>query len=178
MKDYHNLADYWWFRLFKAATILAALSASLKILHLAFHVYAHGASFEYALTQSILLLVGAVCVWLVGRLCIYVKIGSAGNKRLFYAPLLISFSPLIALAILLLSTTTGNYKRELCMTNLAQIDNAKQQWALENGKKSADTCTFVELLLYLKNQKLPVCPAGGTYTITTVSSLPTCSVHK
>ena len=61
-----------------------------------------------------------------------------------------------------------------CINNLRQIDAAKQQWALENGKKATDTPTKADLLPFLRSW--PVCPQGGTYTIGPVSEQPTCSI--
>jgi hypothetical protein len=65
-----------------------------------------------------------------------------------------------------------------CINNLRQIDAAKQQWALENEKKSDAVPTAQDLTPYLKS--FPKCPAGGTYTIGAVSNAPTCSIpeHK
>ena len=63
-----------------------------------------------------------------------------------------------------------------CINNLRQIDAAKQQWALENGKKSTDTPTKEDLMPYLRSW--PKCPAGGSYTIGTVGETPTCSIPK
>ena len=36
-----------------------------------------------------------------------------------------------------------------CINNLRQIDSAKQQWALENGKSNADTPVRADVLLYI-----------------------------
>ena len=69
-----------------------------------------------------------------------------------------------------------------CIANLKQIQGAIEQWALE-GKKgpnaavtvgdiSGDANKFIRPLI---NTDL-VCPGGGTYTVTTVSNVPTCSV--
>jgi hypothetical protein len=69
----------------------------------------------------------------------------------------------------------------MCINNLRQIDAAKQQWALENNKKSTDTPTQVDLARYINNNgQFPVCPSGGIYTIGVVSNAPTCSIpeHK
>ena len=64
----------------------------------------------------------------------------------------------------------------VCINNLRQIDSAKQQWALEN-KKSVDAIpTAQEILPYLKDQILPVCPSGRTYAINAVGLVPTCSI--
>src|SRR6185369_7298312 len=51
-----------------------------------------------------------------------------------------------------------------CINNLRQIDGAKQQWALENGKDSAATMTDTDLAPYVgrKNSGSDVyCPLSG-----------------
>jgi general secretion pathway protein G len=63
-----------------------------------------------------------------------------------------------------------------CLNNLRQIEAAKQQWALENGKKADDVPTVEDLKPFFKNGVFPTCPAGGTYTLGAVSNAPTCSV--
>jgi prepilin-type N-terminal cleavage/methylation domain-containing protein len=67
-----------------------------------------------------------------------------------------------------------------CINNLRQLDSATQQWALEN--KAADTTVPVAaapagVYGYLKSQKVPVCPANGTYALGgTVIASPTCTI--
>ena len=63
-----------------------------------------------------------------------------------------------------------------CINNLRQIDGAKQQWALEKKKEITDTPTRSEVAAYLKDGQLPICPAGGTYTINAVGKDPACSI--
>jgi Domain of unknown function (DUF4190) len=63
-----------------------------------------------------------------------------------------------------------------CINNLRQIQAAKQEWALEKNKSQGDVPTEFDLTPYLANNKFPVCPADGNYTIGAVSNLPTCSV--
>lgn len=63
-----------------------------------------------------------------------------------------------------------------CIGNLRQIDNAKQQWALDKGKNATDVPSAQDLTPYLKDGVFPVCPDGGTYTINALGELPTCSV--
>lgn len=63
-----------------------------------------------------------------------------------------------------------------CINNLRQIDAAKKEWALENGKSGGDVPTAADLKPYFKNGVFPTCPAGGTYTIGAVSNVPTCSI--
>jgi hypothetical protein len=63
-----------------------------------------------------------------------------------------------------------------CLANLAQIDGAKQQWALDNhaGKNAAPTGDAIEP--YLRTW-MPHCPKGGTYTLGTIGVSPRCSIH-
>ena len=73
-------------------------------------------------------------------------------------------------------------QQNACINNLRQIDAAKNQWALEKGKKNGDVCTADDLKPYIRlvNGELPKCPQGGTYTIGAVGESPTCSIpgHK
>lgn len=64
-----------------------------------------------------------------------------------------------------------------CANNLRQIEAAKQIWGVENGKKPTDIPTKEDLvgsLLYLK--EMPICPAGGAYSINAIGELPTCTI--
>ena len=65
-------------------------------------------------------------------------------------------------------------QQNACINNLRQIDGAKNEWALEKGKKAGDVPTKEDLLPYLRSW--PVCPQGGTYTIGAVNEKPTCSI--
>jgi len=66
-----------------------------------------------------------------------------------------------------------------CNENLAKIDGAKEQYALENNLAADDATVLDDTVLveagntgYLK--KTPVCPGGGTYTYGTIADTPTC----
>jgi prepilin-type N-terminal cleavage/methylation domain-containing protein len=71
-----------------------------------------------------------------------------------------------------------------CINNLRQIDSAKQQWALEQGKKSTDTPNSTSLNVYIGRMGngydlyCPLTPrqAWGGYTghINAVNTLPAC----
>jgi prepilin-type N-terminal cleavage/methylation domain-containing protein len=63
-----------------------------------------------------------------------------------------------------------------CINNLLQIDGAVQQWALETRAASAAAVTLADCAPYLKGGAIPSCPASGSYTVTTVTALPTCTV--
>lgn len=67
-------------------------------------------------------------------------------------------------------------QRNACINNLRQIEAAKNEWALENGKPGDAVPTENDLTPYLYNHQWPQCPAGGTYTIGAVTNPPTCSV--
>jgi prepilin-type N-terminal cleavage/methylation domain-containing protein len=67
-----------------------------------------------------------------------------------------------------------------CINNLRQIDSAASQFAVEQHKTTGDAITFPDdLTPYIKmnsSGSLPVCPAGGSYALTTVGSNATCTL--
>jgi len=63
-----------------------------------------------------------------------------------------------------------------CINNLRQLDGAKQQWALENNKQAQDVPTAREIAVYLSDNTLPACPAGGQYALNAIGAVPTCTV--
>jgi prepilin-type N-terminal cleavage/methylation domain-containing protein len=66
-----------------------------------------------------------------------------------------------------------------CINNLRQMDSATQQWALETKKQDTDLTAGAEasIYAYLKSQAVPICPAGGVYSLgTTVVDSPDCDV--
>jgi hypothetical protein len=68
-------------------------------------------------------------------------------------------------------TNHANY----CINNLQQIDAAKQEWALANGKTNG-VVTVNQITNYLYHGILPKCPSGGTYTIGNLAESPICSL--
>src|SRR5258708_13304921 len=69
-----------------------------------------------------------------------------------------------------------------CIANLKQIEGAIEQWALEQKKAPSATVTLTDIsgnsnafIKALINSDLS-CPAGGTYTVTDVSTRPTSSL--
>ena len=73
-------------------------------------------------------------------------------------------------------------QKTACINNLQQLENAANQWAVENKKKDTDTYTLDDLKPYIRltsNKELPSCPAGGTYSPgATVADPPTCSLGE
>ncbi len=64
---------------------------------------------------------------------------------------------------------------EECVNNLRQIDAAKEQWALANGKITGDTIFRSDVDSYIEGGG-PKCPAGGKYTYGKIGELPKCSL--
>jgi hypothetical protein len=66
-----------------------------------------------------------------------------------------------------------------CINNLRQIDNAKQQWALEHQAPLSAIPIWHNIRRYLgrgTDGPIPKCRAGGVYTIGALSNTPTCSI--
>src|SRR5690242_3148234 len=61
------------------------------------------------------------------------------------------------------------WNANICINNLRQIDGAKQQWALENGKTNGEIIvTETDIRPYLgrgSNASIPQCPSGGKYVV-------------
>lgn len=65
-----------------------------------------------------------------------------------------------------------------CQENLAKLEGAKEQYALENNIDPTNTPTWDKLIgntLYIK--RTPMCPGGGVYVINNLNSVPTCSYN-
>ena len=67
-------------------------------------------------------------------------------------------------------------RKSICINNMRQIDSAKEQWALENGKSTEDEPTEAEVAAYIRSS-FPQCPSNGTYTIGDLGHLQSCSEH-
>lgn len=67
-------------------------------------------------------------------------------------------------------------QQNACINNLRQIDAAINEWALENGQTTGATVANVSTVsAYIKlnaNSLVPSCPAGGTYSTSTVGATP------
>jgi general secretion pathway protein G len=106
-------------------------------------------------------------------------------KRLYCAGFTLTEVMIVVFIIgLLAAIVIPNYvhartvsRRNTCIANLRQIDNAKQTWAMEKGKVSTDAPEVTDLVgsdRYLR--QVPICPGDGEYTLEQVSKKPTCSL--
>jgi hypothetical protein len=84
-------------------------------------------------------------------------------------------APLAALSGLT-ATNSEQVMAAACINNLRVIDAAKQQWALEQQKPRGALLTAADLSPYVKSNTLPVCPAGGIYTLNPVGLAPICNI--
>ena len=79
---------------------------------------------------------------------------------------------LLAIAIPNFMKARETSKTKSCLSNLRQIETAKEQWAMEQAV--AGTPTPADLLAYIK--AMPKCPSAGTdYTINPMATRPTCT---
>jgi len=84
---------------------------------------------------------------------------------------------LMAIAIPNFVKARQTSQQNACINNLRRIDAAKNQWALEKGKKDGDTPTAADLDPYIRGGFNSLhCPAQGTYSINPVGQAPTCTV--
>ena len=82
---------------------------------------------------------------------------------------------LAAIAIPSFARARTTSRQNACINNLRQIDGGKDQWAIENNKVDTDVPTSAHVSPYIKGG-WPVCPAAGSYTLSTVLADPACSV--
>lgn len=71
-------------------------------------------------------------------------------------------------------------QRVACIQNQEIIAKAIEEMAKANGTKVGDRISTDELQGRLPGGSLPVCPAGGSYTVSKVGEMPVCSLaeHK
>jgi prepilin-type N-terminal cleavage/methylation domain-containing protein len=89
---------------------------------------------------------------------------------------------LAAIAVPNFMKARSTSQQNACINNLRQIEGAINQWALETGQPSGTAIGGITTVsAYIKlnaNSSVPTCPGGGTYSTTSVGSVPqvTCSL--
>ncbi len=84
---------------------------------------------------------------------------------------------LAAVAIPNLIQARKDAAKKACQQNLNTLETVMQQWAVDRQKSDNANVSGDDIKPLLKNKKMPRCPGGGSYTLTTVDEPPTCSVH-
>ena len=88
---------------------------------------------------------------------------------------------LVAIAVPNIVRARTRSQLNACINNLRHIDDASQQWGLENNQPASATVLFTDIRPYLRG--VITCPSSGpgatfdlSYTLTTISNKPTCNV--
>ena len=83
---------------------------------------------------------------------------------------------LAAIAIPNFIKARATSQQNACINNLRQIDAAINEWAMETGQSNGATVASAQTVsAYIKmnaNNSVPTCPAGGTYSTSTVGATP------
>jgi prepilin-type N-terminal cleavage/methylation domain-containing protein len=85
---------------------------------------------------------------------------------------------LAAIAIPSFVKARNTSQQNACINNLRQIDGGKEQWAMAAKKNDGDTILTDSVNAYIKGNKTPACPGGGSYTYGNVGSNPDCTVSS
>jgi Tfp pilus assembly protein PilE len=81
---------------------------------------------------------------------------------------------LLAMAVPNWLNTRENSRQKSCLSNLTQIDDAKEIWATENKASETSTPQSTDLVpTYMKD--FPSCPASGVYSINQVGQDASCT---
>jgi len=115
--------------------------------------------------------------WVEAKRSMNIRIRRAGFTltEIMIVVSLVGMLAAIALPRFIRSRATAH--TNACINNLRQIDDAIQQWAMEERKNSQSAVDFTDISPYLKRSV--VCPAGGasfanSYTITVVGADAVC----
>jgi type II secretion system protein G len=82
---------------------------------------------------------------------------------------------LLAIAMPAFIKARDKGRQKTCMSNLKQIENAKEQWAMDTKASPTSAPTPADLYgqtNYIKTA--PSCPSSGLYTIGDMSTRPSC----
>ncbi len=80
---------------------------------------------------------------------------------------------LIVIAVPAFVTSRARSTEKACLSNLRELEEAKEQWAMEYSKPSTSTPSQDDLYPTFLHS-WPTCPMAGTYTLGNMSTRPTC----
>ena len=86
---------------------------------------------------------------------------------------------IVILAIGLAGCERKSARISACVDNLRNIEICKKLWADNENKTTNDIPNWDDLKPYFPDRwsnSIPICPAGGKYSINRVGKLPTCSI--
>ena len=90
--------------------------------------------------------------------------------------LIIGLLMAIAIPNFLHARTSG--ARGTCISNLKQLDSAKEQWAMDNRAAAGAAVQMTDIAgTYIRVPATgPACPGGGTYTLNPIGTDPACNL--
>ena len=83
---------------------------------------------------------------------------------------------LAAIAIPSFQRSRNTTRINACINNLRLLDAAKEQLALATNLDDGDTAADADVIPYLKGGAMPICPAGGAYTVNAIGADPVCNI--
>jgi len=87
---------------------------------------------------------------------------------------------LLAIAVPNFIKARETSRAKACVSNLKQMDAAKEQWAMDTKAASDATPTWPDDLVgvdaYIKTE--PTCPSDGEYAANDMTTAPTCTVGE
>ena len=86
---------------------------------------------------------------------------SSSGKQMVSSIAMAPIGMLAGIAIPSFMKARSTAQENVCIRNLRMIEGAKEQWGLENNKKTGDPVDIEGISKYLPGGKLPVCPQGG-----------------
>lgn len=104
---------------------------------------------------------------------------STGKKIVLWAVLIVIGLPVLAgvvFGFLNFFLATPTRAKDPCYNNLRQLDGAKEQWSLESKATNGANVNTNGVLSYLRENRMPVCPEGGTYSLGRIGENPRCSI--
>jgi hypothetical protein len=108
---------------------------------------------------------------------------SESKKKLLTVKVVLTVVIVGLLAAFVIYAIAPNYDsrsmptRLKCISNLREIDAAKNELALGHNLTNGAVVTMDELTNYLPHGEIPKCPSGGTYTTGKIGETPICSIH-